>query len=336
MNVAEERKAVTVTHDGVKPLSMSSNGISIQSEKIFEKLNRKPISASLITGLEGCHARWAFQSFLESELFPVSGDTPALKGQLFHSAMEELFKLPQSEREKERLEDIVENLLNDKDNYDYHIYKEREDVLLWLKESIDNYYSMGGNPKKIRIAEIESNGQKKMGLEVAVDGKIFEEQGRRAFGFIDRLSLDEDGESLIVEDWKSGKAKKWSGKVGKEGWAEQRQQILYSMLLEGKGYRVSKARLIYPYAKHIEKVDVLKKDSREAVIDDVKTADSKLKVLSDTNTFGFDPQFCDFCPLAKICQSPRKMSFAYKSEKCANALASQPSAEELSKGIDIL
>lgn len=334
--MTEERIAEIVEHNGVKPLAMTSEGITIQSEKVFEKLARKPISASLITGLEGCHARWAFQSFLESDLFPVSGDTPALKGQLFHSTMEELFKLPAEERDREKIEYIVENLLNSKE-HDYFIYKDNVEALTWLKESIDNYYKMGGQPKKIRIAGIRSSktGEEEPGLEVAVDGKLFPEQERRNFGFIDRVVIDpKDESSIIVEDWKSGKAKSWKGKVGAEGWAEQRQQLLYSMLLEQKGYKVSQARLIYPHAKHIEFVDTTKKESREAVIKDVKEADEKLKVLTETNTFGFKPTFCNWCPLAKIC--PGAYRIGPNSEKCNTAWESQPESSELQKGLEIL
>ena len=51
----------------------------------------------------------------------------------------------------------------------------------------------------------------------------------------------------MITTHNTGKVKRWKPNTkGDKGLAEQRQQTIYSMLLEQHGYEVSAARLIYP------------------------------------------------------------------------------------------
>lgn len=323
--------------ESTKLITLDETGAHIKSREVAEKLEKKKLSASMITGLlgdTGCAARWLADSFVIRDLIEEEPDNPARRGSLFHKVMEDLFALEPEERTKTKVKELaVQTLKSD----EFKDLSTNRDVFEWLKDAINGYYNMGGNPEKVQVAEIimdESKGPQK-GLEIFVKGRIGNTK-REILGFVDRLVLNtvkKDG-SLIIEDWKTGaKAKKWKSHTkSDEGLAEQRQQLIYKMLLENQGFEVSGARLIYPVAGEMVKVDIKDEELAQRVIEDVEETDKKLDVMIENNTFEYKPSFlCSWCSLSKIC--PQADIKPYK--KMQDAFQSQPDPSILLKAIEL-
>lgn len=317
-----------------KLVVMDEFGLHVKSEKVAEKLANKKISASMITGLNQCAAKWLADSFVIRELVEEEPDNAARRGSLFHKVMEDFFALEPEERTQAQIKEIVSQTF---ENDEFKNLAHIEDVHVWLRQAINNYYSMGSDPQKVQIAEIvmdESKGPKK-GLEVFVKGKIGESK-REVLGFIDRLSIDlrKDDGSVIIEDYKSGaKVKKWKSHTkSDDGLAEQRQQLIYKILLENQGIKVSGARLIYPVAKEVVNVDLKDMDLLNRIIKDVEDTDKALDAMIEDNTFEYTPSFlCAWCPISTLCRAATIKPYP----KMQEAFAKQPQPEVLLKGIEL-
>jgi len=206
--------------------------------------------------------------------------------------------------------------------------------------AVKNYYEMGGDPRRIDISRISLDGKApQKGLEMFVKGNLGGAE-RDTLGFVDMISDDpntakEGRESVIISDWKSGaKPKIWKSHTkSTEGLAEQRQQIIYTKILRNKGIDVSGARLIYPVAKTIVKVDMNDEGLFDRVDQDVKKTDEVLDTLLETNEFEFKPSFlCSWCPLSKFCAKAQIKPY----QKMQDAYAKQPEYSELESGIELL
>lgn len=326
-------------------LSIDSTGVHIVAPRVSEALAKKKISPSLITGLAGCPARWAAETFAIRELVEEEPDNAASRGQLFHKIMEDFFSLPGEERTTDKLKEIVREVVKS----DTFSALNNAEAIQWLKDAITNYYSMGANPARVKVATVpslpdkEGNPQEpRAGLEVFVKGKLGNAK-REVLGFIDRVSEHNPADeaeviedAVVVEDWKTGaRAKaKWNSKrKSEDGLPEARQQIIYTMLLEAMGVKVAEARLIFPVAKAVVEVDVNDEALRERAIADVEEADKALDHYIETNTFEFKPQFlCSWCPIARICPSAMRAG----NDKARAAYRKQPTIDVLAKGIEIL
>lgn len=250
---------------------------------------------------------------------------------MFHKVMEKFFARDEDDRTTSAMKETMAEVLQSNEFKDLGSIPE---AVSWLKEAVNNYYSMGANPKKVSIATVTDDyGRERKGLEIFVKGNIGDSK-RETLGFVDRLIFDPRREgSVVVEDWKTGKVKKWNGSFtkGAEGYAEQRQQMIYSTLLTNKGLEVSGARLIFPLGKEIVNVDLGNTELRDRVIEDVKRTDEALDLLIDSNNFEYSPGFlCAWCPLAKIC--PQADIKPYK--KMQDAYATQPDPELFTDVID--
>ena len=323
-------------------MSVSSEGLHVSSVEISEKLEKKKLSASAVTGLvdsSSCAARWVAESFVIPDLVPDSGDNAASRGTVFHSIMEQFFALQPEDRTKPELVKIAKEVFS---REEFSFVRGNKDAQNWVKTLINNYYSMGAKPGAVKIATIQNpkfnpdrpenkwNQKEIVGLEMFVEGKLGN-SSRPVLGFIDRLVVDlrdKSGKKLVVEDWKTGaKVKRWNPKTKSEdGLAEARQQTMYAMMLEDMGVEVSGARLLYPAAKEIVSVDCSDENFRKRVVEDVESADWQLSNAISNNTFEYSPSFlCAWCPLAKIC--PAATIKPYK--KMQEAYETQPDSEIL-------
>lgn len=319
-------------------ISFGPESAAILSEEIKEKLAKKNLSASLVTALnEGCHAKWLADTFVLRDLVPEAMDNAATRGSMFHKVMEILFALPQEERTHQATRDAVDEVLND----DEFIDAVNEESIAWLRNAVNSYYSMGGKPEKVEIAHVKTgrktkDGEEelKIGLEVFVKGKIGNTK-RDILGFVDQVLQDprpNRENCIVVSDWKSGaKFKEWNPKTKSlDGLPEARQQLIYTMLLENVGNKVSAAKLVYPVAKHIVNVNVNDENLRQRVIEDVEKADETLNELIESNEFSYNPTaLCSWCPLVKICPKPFKLN----KEKFIEAREKQHEPEALRVGI---
>lgn len=315
-------------------LFLDNDGVHIDSNDITESLAKKNISPSMVTAVvNGCSARWIAEQFVIRDLIPEAPDNAARRGSMFHKIMELFFELPNDQRDKDALKKITNHVLNSDEFSDMTKYPE---AMTWLKSAIQNYYGMKANPKNVHIASLkDSKGNEKPGLEYFVKGRIGD-TSRDILGFIDIVAkAPHRDDILIVRDWKTGaKVKRWNPKTkSTDGLGEARQQVIYTMLLEQKGYKVGGAQLIYPMAQEVVSVDVKDKDFRAQVVSDVEACEDKLDHMSNRNTFEYKPEFlCSWCPLAKVCPKADLKKF----EKAVDAYQSQPDMEILGTAIDVL
>lgn len=302
--------------------TFDSEFLHINDSDSLDKLQKKRVSASLITGLlSGCQARWGFQTFLpEMEL---NLESPAVLGTIYHSIVENFYRLPPEERTKQNLIKATKAVLNKEEYRDIRFYPASVE---WVKNAVDGFVQIEPHPEKVKVAKLKlsEDDEEVDGLEFFVKGEVGD--GVKCLGFVDRVRVKDDG-TLSVEDWKTGKAKTYKpGNKNEEGLAEQRQQILYSMLLEQLGYTVSEARLIYPVAQHIERVRLEDEGLRERTISDATEANDILDGLKSSNEFPLSPSFlCAWCPLVKLCPKAQVRMVG----KIKAAFMEQPNPEDL-------
>ena len=279
-------------------IMMDKVGLHIVSEETAEQFRKKQLSASLVTELrEGCPAAWLAKTYVVPEVIETPPDNPMTRGSFFHRIMEHFFRLPAEERTRDSLKECVKKTLEEPD---FEIFKTNMDVRDWLQEALRGYYKLGENPQDVQIANINS----KTGLEVFVKGKL-PGVSRNLIGFVDRVSSSSNG-GVVVEDWKTGgKLKQWEGgypelvknKDGSTsyntreavGYAEARQQMIYTTLLRQNGYQVDGARLMFPVAGGIAQVPVDDSKFQEAVVADVVEIDQKMDELEESNEFSYNP-----------------------------------------------
>lgn len=317
---------------------IQDKGVSLVDPDALERLKKSNLSASLITSLVGkdsCHARWIGDRYVVKEIIDDL-DTPARRGNVFHTIMEDFFELPKEERTHENMRTLVDKVLTE----DYPDMGAIREVVEWTRNAVNGYFTMGAKPQEIEIAEIEQYNRKTeetyhSGIEVYLKDYLGKAK-RPIVGFVDRVTVDprdDSKESVIVEDWKTGaKIRQWKPHTKSEdGLAEQRQQILYTLLLEKRGVKVAGARLIYPVARSIVTVDINDAKLRERAVSDLEKADEALDHLIETNLFEYTPSFlCAWCPLAKICPAKNIKPYA----KMQEAYANQPEPEDFEGYVD--
>lgn len=335
-----------------KLIVMHPGGVSVSSEKVAQKLAKKNISPSLITGLNKCAASWLADTFVIRDLIEEEPDNAARRGTLFHKVMEDFFALPKEERTHETLKETYTAVLASDEFKDM---AEMREAVVWLRRAINNYLNMGAQPQRVNVATVtDAKGRVHPGLEVFVKGQIGNAR-RPTLGFIDRLvAVTPDSSTVLIEDWKTGgTAKRWNPATkSDDGLGEARQQVIYSMLLEQEyGKKVAGARLIFPmaldpkwkaskekdeskpeYKPTLVEVDVKDEAFRARVVRDVEEADKKLDMMIEANEFPYTPNFlCAWCPLARIC--PAASIKPYK--KMQDAYAQQPPPELLLQTIEV-
>lgn len=200
-------------------------------------------------------------------------------------------------------------------------------------------------------SHVSSDSPAKLGLEMPLSG-IIEGSDSRVFGIIDRLIVDPNDNTLIIDDYKSGaKAHHYNPSSPYSDFNYTRQQVLYSMLLEQNigliqaendgvpPKTVKYARLLYPIAQNgcnpgqvgvVEPIDVQNKAFRKTVADDVRETCETMADSCEKNTFSYQSSaLCAWCPLAKVCPS----ATIYSNQKFYDAKSKQPEREILEKSM---
>lgn len=316
---------------------MSPKGIHINKPEIFEKLDDISLSASLITSMEQCPAQWVFDKYVKREIIEEPEDTPAKRGNVFHTIMEDFFEIePPEDRTMIKLYEITARVIKE----GYPEFADNQEVIQWTLDAVHGYYEMGGNPKNVNIATVKKHktDEPVKGLEIFVKGQIGK-ASRKTLGYVDQIIQDHiDEEGIVVSDWKSGatirrfqkpqnldKPRKYN-----PGFPEVRQQMIYTMLLEARGEKVTSARLVYPVGREIVNVDVDDLWIRKKVVESVEKADKTLSNSIEQNLFEYGPSaLCSWCPLVNMCPAAQKIP----SEKAVESREKQPTVEELKKGV---
>ncbi len=275
----------------------------------------------------------------------IESIAPNGKGTAFGEALDKINK--SEDRDKGFIGRALENVLS---SGKFYRLSKNEEAVRWAKKTLKSYletYGFNAVEDEAIAARNElifkGNRSVDPGLEIFVIGRIGN-ASRDTLGYIDRVQETgrEEGSDVstevMVEDWKSGaKAKQYKPNTrakNPEGLAEQRQQIIYSILLEQeKGVKVTGARLIYPVARQVIEVDLTDEKLRERVIADVEAADAQLTDHIERNLFEYSPSIlCSWCPLVKVCPSAKTFNHV---EKARVALESQPSVDVLEKGFKL-
>lgn len=284
-------------------MTLNSDSSSIVDAEMMEKIKKRKLSASTISGLEGCQTRWAAGSVV-GKVVELPADNPASRGSMFHKVMEDFFALPADSRTMKNMKSTVDKVLASKE---FAVFQGNTDAILWLRDAINGYYSMGGQPQDVRLARVKNQyGKMTNGIEVSVGGKISDTK-RNITGFVDQIfysGIEGREDQLVVQDWKtSQEPKRWApGIKYDKGWAEQRQGIIYTMLLENMGYTVSGAGLVYPIPEDFVGIKIHNEELRERVREEVVIADKTLDTIIETNEMNYSPgPLCCWCPLVKIC-----------------------------------
>lgn len=294
-----------------------------------------------VNGYYNMHADADPSEIVIAEIESIS---PNGKGTVLGKALDELNS--SGDHSKEEIEVVVDSILS---SSKYYRLKSNADAVKWIKKNARSYLKEHGNNFESEEAIgarnsliFTGNRSVDSGLEIFVIGQIGDTK-REILGYIDRVQeLDrEEGadvsSEVMVEDWKSGgKAKHYKpGTKAKnpEGLAEQRQQIIYSMLLEQtKGVKVTKARLIYPVAREIVEVDLTDEKLRERVIKSIEDADAKLDDHIERNLFEYSPGIlCSWCSLMRACPAAKRFNHV---EKARIAADSQPELDTLAVGFE--
>lgn len=267
-----------------KKIKIHNNGVQILDTAIMTKINRKPLSPSLVGAFLQSPGDWVMNAFIMDEV--KIEETPHLRrGNWFHSIMEDFFAKEPEKRIFKELKESVHRVSEE----NYPDMLENQEHKDWLNHAIKGYCKTWLNgAKDEKIAKLYINGETKDGLELSISGKIGEAK-RNCFGYIDKVL--EGTQGLIVSDWKTGKkvsnfdpTRKISASNPFDYW---RQQIFYTLLLEQKGCVVESANLIFPCPDVPQQVDIdiFNAEARQQVIKDVETVDRELTECVENEYF---------------------------------------------------
>lgn len=323
---------------------MDKNGLHFEDPALIDKASRAKVSNSLITGMLKCPARQAADKWILPDVLPVDPLSPAVLGSAFHKVMEIFYGYPPKERTLDAIKQAYRDMLKDDE---FKAVNESDEAKKWVRHRVKEYWNdRFEDPSKVRIAQVEKEGKYGKylvsGLELYIQDNIGNST-RPTCGFIDRLSVDDNGD-YIVDDWKTGKnAHVFNPKDKYPDFSLVRQQVIYTLILENTTDRdVNTARLIYPDTKHVDDsgatvngglfvdtIPVHNKKYRDRAIRDVETVSRMLDDCNETNTWPAEPSpLCSWCPLVNICPNAKKIA----KQNAVEAREAAPSRDMLAEG----
>jgi len=241
------------------------------------------LSASSMGTFNQCPLKFKY-SKIDGLVDPPTEAT--LLGNFVHEILEELYALPQDERNMESVKFLAGKV--------WHSSNWEERITGFVHESkfrnfrwsawfcIENLFKIE-NPKSISP----------LGIEFEVNGKLGPAQIK---GFIDRFEGN-DNSLVIVSDYKTGK-------TPKKAWVHDKfvQLKLYAALLhELDVAKVSSLQLLYLKDGVKFKHEVTEDDIAETVDYVTKTYDGIMKAC-ETGNFAYNKsKLCDWCAFKKMC-----------------------------------
>ncbi|MFR0556668.1 PD-(D/E)XK nuclease family protein [Pseudoscardovia radai] len=360
-NSAPGTPAPSAAPSSDKPLAwLDGEGLHFDDAKTLAAVRRKPVSATMISGLvDRCPAQYLFSDKLKDLVIPVTPQDARIRGIVFHRACELYYARPDARRgapiDPEAFEECKTKALEE-----HPEVRNDPEASAWLEAASRRFCAMGPEATDVTVAGYrDDRGRQSPALEMKVTGRL-DGVGRRVFGAIDRLITPnpDNPRNVVIDDYKTGgKACVYSDRMRFPDFSYQRQQTLYSMLLEGDtrtfsdGWHLLGGRLIYPMAEYVTlhddnagtdvkvsvqgqgaiiRLDVRNPEYRRRTLDDAAKASDALDRESETNLFEYRPSvLCAWCPLAKICPAARIGS----KENAQKAFADQPDAQTLAPAI---
>lgn len=321
-----------------------------QRRKNFKSIEWLSISPSFIENVLTCPAKAVAEKYIMKDLQPIDPLGANQLGSAFHKVMEIFFTLPPERRNNKNVRTAFKKALMEED---FDAIRNDAPSRDHVKNWISKLWMSGFDWQTIRPKMIDDGKGPKPALEYFVKGNLGKAD-RPALGFIDMLAVDENDDSKVrILDWKTGKsAHIYDPNDRFPDFNYTRQQIIYTMLLENKGYNVSSAQLVYPAidAKDddgnvvfdengnkktetfIQDLPIHDEKLRSRAIDEIETVSAVIDDSVKANTWEYNPGgLCSWCPLVNICPAARK-------SKKANAVKSrqeQPTAEDLAGQIEL-
>lgn len=242
------------------------------------------LSPSSASTFNSCPRRWKFRYI---DRLPDPAGEAALAGTFAHLVLEHLLELPEAQRTTDEARSIARDvwpeIAEDGDYIALDLDEAAERRFRWLSwTAIEGLWHLE-DPTKVRVESTEEK------LDTMLGDVPFR-------GIVDRLEREGEDDSLVVSDYKSGKApspKFQSGRLD--------QVLLYAAAIESsKGERPAVARLLYLGQRIIE-TPVTQTNIDEAL----GSLDSTWHQLEASVGAGFyEPSpgpLCGWCPYAASC-----------------------------------
>lgn len=275
-------------NSGFKAIVENGN-IKILSKEYQNEINKMRLSPSFINSWLSSPGDWAMEKFIVPE---IQTEEPIYfaRGTWYHKIMEEYYKLMPIERTFDNLKKTTIKVT--KEDPQFEKLLENKDNREWINNAVKSFWKTWGEEfKNDKIAKIYLMGQQREGLELFVNGKIGNSE-RQSLGFIDRLVESHGG--LKVQDWKTGKhISEYDPNrpiSAYNSFDYNRQQLMYTILLEQQDLKVKSASLIFPCSNPPREViiDINSQKDREQVIKDVEQVDKELtECINNEYTFPF-------------------------------------------------
>lgn len=315
-----------------KHFAWDGDRLITEDQEVVDKLRRTALSPSTAKSMKGCVARWAAEKILSERTVEDPFD-PAPLGTSGHALYEEMYAWEPELRSPEAYRKLIM-----RESKKMEHFKNAADATPAMKQMTAKLRSQWRN-EVIRVTDglwtFEDPSKVKIyGLETHMNN--IEIEGVPVNGFIDRISIDEEG-NLMPEDYKTGK-KKAKSMLAKFGDDHGDQLRIYKVGIETMfDVEVKKANVLYTGVKEKECRPVnlsprAMKKTLTAFVDGWKMHNQVMEEGSFPTETG---PLCGWCPLVNACPAAeagdRVDAFLAKPEKKPTAA---PTKVEL--GIPVL
>ena len=118
--------------DNPVKFAMDADGLHVTDDIVYKRMEKKVMTASVVTGMFNCPASHAANRYAPRPL-----DNPAKRGTIFHKVMEDFCSFPAHERTTDKMKETVSRVCDMPDNRELMA---KPEALAWLRTCINNYY----------------------------------------------------------------------------------------------------------------------------------------------------------------------------------------------------
>lgn len=268
-----------------KKIKVKDKKIIVLDESIKKEIDKVRLSPTMIDKMLSSPGDWVMSKFIENEV-SLDNQDALIRGNWFHSILEDFFKKPIANRDDSELKLSFKEVTEAK----YKDLLKRDDHKKWIELAIKNYRKFFLKEDKEReIPRLRIMGEDRDGIELFVTGKLGN-CNRQIVGFIDKIVTGKGG--LIIQDYKTGSSVYECSleevRANKGDFSYFRQQTIYALLLKKQGFEIEESSLVMPMLKEpkVVKVPFDSEDVVKRTLEEVEQADRKLtECIEDNYTF---------------------------------------------------